>query len=598
MLSRRQEKVDAKRKTPADTDESIARQLDARLVELQALFEMSQVLNSSLNLKTILDNLLLTPMGRLMISKGMALIADGHGRCTVQTVKGMPRELMGKMVEMEIPAAGPTLLDEGYASQLPAYDFFRQHGIQLLVPLVSSTRTAGMVCFGPKITNAPYTAAELEFLGSLSNIAATAVENGLIVEELRQVNRALDKKIQELNTLFDIGKELTATLDRDKIVALLSYAVMGELMVNRCAVFVRQRDRMEMVADRGGGASELSIHCQEGSPVLRRLCAAEKPFLVEECQEPEVRDALEKLGLALVAPMRVNDETKGLLVVGKKLNDVPFSTHDIEFVSTLGNYAMICLENARLFQEALEKQRMEEELAIAKQIQQRLLPAHTPVLPGFDLAGMNVSSREVGGDYYDWILFDQRHCGLAIADVSGKGAPAALLMANLQATLRALAVAHGNVAEMVGKMNHLVHASTDLSKFITFFYGELDLEEKRLTYCNAGHNPPLLLRANGQLQTLEEGGLILGMMRDVSYEAGTVSLYPGDVLLMYTDGVSEALNGKEEEYGEERLVSVLRECRALPAAGIMACIHEHVTAFCGDAPQSDDLTMVVLKVLG
>ncbi len=579
-------------------NDSITRQLDARLVELQALFEMSQILNSSLNLKTILDNLLLTPMGRLMISKGMALISDGHGRYTVETVKGMPRELMGKVVEMEVPATGPTLIADDDAWQEPVHDLFRRHGIQLLVPLVSSTRTTGLVCFGPKLTNEPYTAAELEFLGSLSNIAATAVENGLMVEELRQVNRSLDKKIQELNTLFDIGKELSATLDRDKIVALLSYAVMGELMVNRCAIFLRQGDRMELVAERGGRPAALTIHCQEGSVFLRRLCLAERPFLVEECKDQDLRAVLEAQGLALVAPMRVKEETKGLIVVGRKLTNLPFSEHDIEFISTLANYAMICLENARLFQEALEKQRMEEELAIAKEIQQRLLPAHTPALPGFDLAGMNVSSREVGGDYYDWILLDQRHCGLAIADVSGKGAPAALLMANLQATLRALAVAHGNVAEMVGKINNLVHASTDLSKFITFFYGELDLEEKRLSYCNAGHNPPLLLRADGRIETLEQGGLILGMMRDVPYEVGTVSLQPGDLLLMYTDGVSEALNQAEEEFGEERLVATLRECQTLPAARVVARVYEQVCAFCGDVPQSDDLTMVALRALG
>ncbi|MCR4439659.1 MAG: SpoIIE family protein phosphatase [bacterium] len=577
--------------------DGIARQLDERLVELQALFEMSQVLNSSLNLKTILDNLLLTPMGRMMISKGMALLYDGHGRCTVATVKGMPRELVGKIIETEVPPTGPILVEESDAGEFSAASFFRQAGIQLLAPMVSSTRTTGMICFGPKITNVSYTPAELEFLGSLSNIAATAVENGLIVEELRRVNRELDKKIQELNTLFDIGKELSTTLDSEKIVALLSYAVMGELVVNRCTVFLREGDSMHLVADRGGQPAELTVHCQEGSHFLRGLCDAEKPFLVEECDDEEIRGVFGELGVALVAPMRYKEQTRGLIAVGQKLTGLPFSDHDIEFLTTLGNYAMICLENARLFQETLEKQRMEEELAIAKQIQQRLLPTHTPALPGFDLAGMNISSREVGGDYYDWIVFDQRHCALAIADVSGKGAPAALLMANLQASLRALAAAHGNVAEMVRRINNLIHASTDLSKFITFFYAELDVEEKRLTYCNAGHNPPLLLRADGNAETLEQGGLILGMMRDVSFEVGEIILQPGDVLLLYTDGVSEALNEAEEEFGEERLAAALREFRALPAAEIVSRMHERVGSFCGEVPQSDDLTMVVLRVL-
>ncbi|MGQ9852868.1 MAG: GAF domain-containing SpoIIE family protein phosphatase [Candidatus Oleimicrobiaceae bacterium] len=584
----------SRQQDPLPGGDSIARQLDERLVELQALFEMSRVLNSSLDLKTILDNLLLTPMGRMMISKGMALLYDGRGRCTVATVKGMPRELVGKTVETEVPAAGPILVSE---AQLAAAEFFRHFGIQLLVPLVSTTRAVGMLCLGPKITNASYTVSELEFLGSLSNIAATAVENGLIVEELRRVNRELDKKIQELNTLFDIGKELSATLDQDKIVALLTYAVMGELVVHRCVVLLRRGETMELVSERGAQQTALTIHCREGSMFLRRLCSAEKPFLVEECEHDELRAAFGELGLALVAPMRYKDETKGVIAVGPKLSGAAFSAHDMEFLSTLGNYAMICLENARLFAETLEKQRMEEELAIARQIQQRLLPAHTPTLPGFDVAGINISSREVGGDYYDWLVFDERHCALAIADVSGKGAPAALLMANLQASLRALAAAHGDVAEMVKRINNLVHASTDLSKFITLFYAELDVEEKRLAYCNAGHNPPFLLRADDTVETLDKGGLILGMMRDVPFEVAPVTLRPGDVLLMYTDGVSEALNGAEEEFGEQRLLAALRQFRTLPAAELVSRIYTRLREFAGEMPQSDDITMVALRVL-
>jgi sigma-B regulation protein RsbU (phosphoserine phosphatase) len=239
---------------------------------------------------------------------------------------------------------------------------------------------------------------------------------------------------------------------------------------------------------------------------------------------------------------------------------------------------------------------MEEELAIAKEIQKGLLPNTQPQITGFEIAGVNHSSREVGGDYFDWIRIDENHYGIAIADVSGKGTPAALLMANLQAMLRTLAAEHKNVGEMVGKINNLIHANTDYSKFITFFYGDLDLKEKTFKFSNAGHNPPYLLRANGEMETLIEGGLLLGMMPDVHYEEREISLGEGDCILMFTDGITEAMDENENEFGEDNVAKILADYRTLEAASIIEKITDAVKEFVKDNPQSDDITLVAIKV--
>ncbi len=586
----------SKKSSPGASD--VGRQLDERLMELQALNEMSQILNSSLKMKTILDNALLTPMGKMMISKGMVLLFEEEDTLKVEIVKGMPRELIDKTITIDGPLfSAPTLVDEVDEKECQWVRFFKEFGIVLLLPLFSSNRSTGMICFGAKLTG-DYTAAELEFLGSLSNIAATAIENGLIFRELNQVNRELDKKIQELNTLFDIGKELNSSLDKGRILNLLSYAIMGELVVNRCLLFLREGELLRLETEKGGKSTGTQIDCIDDVPFLKELCCLEEPVVIEETKDAHMRDYFKSLGVDVIAPMRLKEKTLGLVAVGPKITKIPFGSHDLEFLRALGNYAMISIENARLFEEALEKQRMEEELAIAKEIQKGLLPDMNPKIAGYELAGTNHSSREVGGDYFDWIAIDESRYGIAIADVSGKGTPAALLMANVQAMLHALVSTGGGVGDMVGKINNLIHANTDYSKFITFFYGELDITRHTFTFSNAGHNPPFILHENGEIEILIEGGLILGMMPEVSYEERTIQLRKGDYILMYTDGVTEAMDEDENEFGEERVEKILSEYNALSAEAIIKKVTAEVEAFVRNTPQSDDITLVALKVTG
>ncbi len=567
--------------------------LEARLVELQALFELSRTLNSSLNLQHILDSVLLSPMGRLMISRGMVLLREEEHAVSIAAIKGLSVDLVGTRVQIDVEASAPTPVSR--LSDASSRAFFEKFGIELIVPIVSNSSTLGYVCFGPKIIPGGFSATDLEFLHSLSNLAATAVQNGLVFRELQAVNRRLDKKIQELNTLFEIGKELIAVLDSEKVVNLLSFAVMGELVVNRLLIFLREGDRMILRLAKGFRSQE-DVKSLESEELLRSLIRIEQHCRIEDCPFPEVRETLARAGVQVVTPMRIQEETRGLLALGAKITQAPYGDDELEFLQTLGNLAMISIENARLFEEALEKERLEEELNIARDIQRRLLPKELPTLEGFELAALNVSSQQVGGDYYDCIPIDRFRYGIAIADVSGKGVPAALLMANLQASLRALVRAGVPLTTMVSRMSDIVHENTSVDKYITFFYGVLDIEAMTFTYCNAGHNPPYLFHRDGDFQRLEEGGLILGMMPGSQYHEESVALRSGDVIVLYTDGVTEAMNPSDEEFDEPRLEAVVRQHLHGPASTIVDEVASAITEFVAPRPQSDDITLFVVRV--
>jgi phosphoserine phosphatase RsbU/P len=559
--------------------------LDQRLLELSALFEITQTLTSSLTLGSVLENVLRIPMGFCLISKGIVLLREKSGPdFTVEGLRGFPRELMHKTLRVAPPPAHAVLVPSHQGGE-EWLSFFREFGVEIVLPLGTSRGVIGLLGFGERIGGKPFGEREIEFLNSLSSIAATALSNGQMVDEIQSINQQLDRKVQLLNTIFDIGRELNTTLDLQTIGSILSFAIMGELMVNRCVVLVGEGDKPEVLVSKG-----LS-HAPPVDPLVLHLT---QPALLEDGGPfPKLKEA----GLSVVVPMRIHDETRGALAVGPKLSREPFTGSDIEFLTTLGNQAMTSIENARLFREALEKQRMEEELRFAQNIQKDLLPQSMPRLDGYDIAGTNISSREVGGDYYDVLRLSGTHYGIAIADVAGKGAGAALLMASLQASLRALAHVDFPIRDLVFRINNLIFENTALDKFITFFYGLLDTEQRTFTYCNAGHNPPLRISKSGEITQLEKGGLILGMMANVPYETGSVALESGDRLVLYTDGVSEAVNSRGEEFGLERIEQTASRGADAPARDVVGSLIDGVKQFRGEADQNDDMTLVVVNIL-
>ena len=319
----------------------------------------------------------------------------------------------------------------------------------------------------------------------------------------------------------------------------------------------------------------------------------------------EIR-ALAAAGVRLAVPLRTRSEILGVLLLGDRPHRAGFSAHEKQVLRAAADQFALMIENARLTDRVVEQETLRRDIALASDVQRRLLPDAPPRATSVDFAAASVPARRIGGDYYDFVELRDGAIGIALADVSGKGVPAALIMSVVQASLRIIS-SEGDVPlpRLVARMNEFVYRSTPGNKYATFFYAVLDEPRRQLRYVNAGHNAPYLLRAGRpstadstllEIEELSIGGTVVGMFPDMDYEEATVELCSGDVLLAYTDGVPEAHNPGNEEFGEERLQQLLRRTAHLPADEISARISAEMTGWIRDAEQYDDLTFIVMKV--
>jgi sigma-B regulation protein RsbU (phosphoserine phosphatase) len=282
--------------------------------------------------------------------------------------------------------------------------------------------------------------------------------------------------------------------------------------------------------------------------------------------------------------------------LSKKITRFRYSYEDITLLDVLANQMVVAMDNARLYQESLEKQRLEEELGLARQIQMDLLPKSCPRSESFEFSAFIQPARQVGGDYYDFFQTNSGSIGVAIADASGKGIPAALLISLVHATLRAEVRNALSLQAIVSNVNELILSSTTSEKFATMFYGELNPLQRKFCYCNAGHNYPLVVHEDGSVEFLVTGGLILGAFPEAEYQVGEVILRKNDTLFFYSDGLTENFNANDEEFGEERLLNLLVENRSLGVEELKQKVIQEVIAFSEGRPPYDDFTIVVLKI--
>ena len=298
----------------------------------------------------------------------------------------------------------------------------------------------------------------------------------------------------------------------------------------------------------------------------------------------------------LAVPLQTEERVIGLIYLDSPHFVHPFTPEDMNLLTVMASVAASRVEHARLIEVEQAEKLMARDLSQAAEIQEKLLPTAAPEVPGLDLAGFNLPCRTVGGDYYDYLTFADGRVGLLVADVSGKGMPAALLMSSLQARAQILFDPPDNLAALVTKLNRIICQTTPGNRFITFFIGVIDPATGEMTYCNAGHNPPVLVRADGLVEHLEGGGMILGIFAKATYESQTCCLNAGDVAVLFSDGVTEATQpGLDDEFGEDRLAQIVAEQRTQPAQAILDCVNEQLTQWIGGAPQADDITLVVAR---
>jgi sigma-B regulation protein RsbU (phosphoserine phosphatase) len=304
-------------------------------------------------------------------------------------------------------------------------------------------------------------------------------------------------------------------------------------------------------------------------------------------------------GAFLASALRTEGGVYGALCVGRSPGRPVFTAGDLKLAGVLASQAAVALENAILHRKRMEEAeiliRLTEEVRLARTIQERLLPKRMPELAGYDIAGRTRPAQSVGGDYFDFIPMAEDKLALALGDVSGKGMPAALLMAHLQAAIRGQTLMAAAPAVCLARSNRLLYSSTDSDRFATCFYGILDARAHVLRYANAGHDRPLLVRGHGGHESLDGAGLVLGILEETGYDEVSLALEPGDVVVVYSDGIIDAADARDEAFGLERLTRLLEAGRADSAPALLDRVFEEVARHGGEAPQTDDMTLVVIR---
>lgn len=320
----------------------------------------------------------------------------------------------------------------------------------------------------------------------------------------------------------------------------------------------------------------------------------------------EDRQNLSRLQTELLLPLSARDRLLGFISLGHKRSEEPYSGTDVRLLKSVAAQTGLALENARLMsamaEEIAQRERLNREVEIAREVQERLFPQTLPNIAGVDYAGACRPALGVGGDYYDFLALPGGQLGIAIGDVSGKGIAAALMMASLQASLRGEATrAPENLAALVSNVNHLVYEASSANRYATFFYAQYNPGDRKLTYVNAGHNPPMLFHCAAgewQVSRLEAGGTVVGLLESFPYQQASLTIQPGDVFIAFTDGISEAMNNADEEWGEERMIETIRSCTGLSPSETISHIMQAADSFVAGAKQHDDMTLVVLRAQG
>jgi sigma-B regulation protein RsbU (phosphoserine phosphatase) len=396
------------------------------------------------------------------------------------------------------------------------------------------------------------------------------------------------------------SRKLVTTFDFEALKETVVYTLKKEMLVESMCFCVseEQRGRYALYLD-----NDLSVpldHCATDDPLLLALKEKTRPvpfadFKIVENISP-LYSVFQRLGIYLLVPLLSQKELIGCIGLSRKATRFRYSYEDITLLDVLSNQMVVAMDNARLYKESLEKQRMEEELNLARQIQMGLLPRSCPRAEAYEFAAFVQPAQQVGGDYYDFLQTDSGSVALAIADASGKGIPAALLISLVHATLRAEVRNQMSPNMVISSINQLIHSSTTPEKFATMFYGELNPSGRKLSYCNAGHNYPVVLHENGEVEFLQTGGLILGPFPNTVYEAAEVELKKNDTLFFYSDGLTDNFNPNEEEFGEKRLLDLLVENRFMGAEELKQKVINTALEFAGGRPQYDDFTILVLKI--
>ena len=421
-------------------------------------------------------------------------------------------------------------------------------------------------------------------------------------QKLSEENQKLKLAVNELSILNNIASSISSTQPVETIIDMIVLKCVKHLQAEEGTVSLLAKEEegekfFTMIRRQDLTQQRVPIQLDnqitgwmltKQEALLSNDLTHDTRFTLPETTEHPIRNML-------CVPLIAKGELIGYLAVFNKKNGGEFKEQDRRLMIIIASQSAQIIENARLYEEEKEYLVLKEEMKVATRIQDNLLPDKDPEVHGYDIAALNIAAKEVGGDYYDFINLSEDYLGFCIGDITGKGMPAALLMANLQASLRSQALINLETQVCVANVNKLLFRNTDASKFATLFYGVLHPEKHEIEYCNAGHDHPLIFRGNKLHEQLEATGMLLGVLDEAEYQSENFSFLPGDFIVIYSDGVTEAMNSDYQMFGLEKTIQVIENSSAGTAAGILQEIHEQVKTHSNGFPQSDDITIMVIK---
>ncbi|MDQ3256648.1 MAG: SpoIIE family protein phosphatase, partial [Acidobacteriota bacterium] len=407
-----------------------------------------------------------------------------------------------------------------------------------------------------------------------------------------------------LALISKVGVTLLASATLDETLAQVAALVFEAVPAERCLIMLRDdksggelRARVAELRQRKGEVGEIRV----SRTIIEEVINQGRSVLTSDAQhDPRFMSStvtFQGIRSVLAVPLGVGQKIFGIIYADSPLAEARFTEDHLKVLTTLGSVAAIRVENARLIEEHLEREHLDRELQLAREIQQRFLPTAPPAVPGYELQGISFPSYEIGGDYYDFIKCSDGRMIIALGDVSGKGTAAALLMSSLHAAVHAQVASCQPLSTTITAVNRYLAENTPANRFVTLFYAELDPPAGTLSFVNAGHNPPLIVHAAGTVETLAPGGIPLGILSETEFREGRARLEPGDALVVYSDGVTETQNPQGVEFGETRLKEVAVRNLDASAAGIRDRIEAALTNFAQGTPPVDDITMVIVKRL-
>ena len=450
-----------------------------------------------------------------------------------------------------------------------------------------------------------FTSRQIEIGRFMTDYIGNMLHNENLVNNLQDYSRRIERMLNEMGTLHEITHALEST---DNIDTLLEYIMKKSQIVMQAEsasmmLVIEETNELEFKIVLGPKASEVKpFRLPIGKGIAGWVAKSGKPVLIPDCySDPRFDPSFDKRSgyrtrTMLTVPMLYKAKTLGVMSIINRLDGNPFDENDQILFTIFASQAALSIENALLLHAAIEKERIDKELQVASEIQKLLIPQTLPESSFLEISAQYLPCKEVGGDFYDVIKIDDHRFIFIVADVSGKGIPGAMVVSNMQATLRAFLEYSSDLKSVVSKLNDAIIRQTTSDRYITFFIGMYDHTAETFTYINAGHNPPILINKKGEIRELRKGGVFIGYV-PWEYESETIPMVRGDTIIMYTDGLVEAMNEKEDEFEFPRLKALASENRTASCLKLKELIFTHVKEHIGDSPMTDDFTLLISRRL-